>query len=128
MSKKKKLTPNTNQHHNIIVPKDKIWHGHQIARDGKDIKDGRTAERKEKEKKIINEQYSYLRDRGYKCDVKHDSKMENAKPAIVGMHKGDPFVVYVKFILKGKNEWCAMVTTRYKGEDTDLKPPYEVLK
>ena len=112
---------------NIIIKKPEPWRGHQMATDGKQGGDEIAIERKENEKKFINEQYNSLRAKGYKCEVKHDEKISNAKPAIVGMFNGNPFVVYINWIMKGR-EWCAIVTTRYKGADRDMKPPHEILK
>ena len=111
---------------NIIIKgsSKELFKGHQITTDGKDNSAEETRLLKEKEIEYLEYQYTKLRARDVKCDVR---EAPGRKPCIVGTFKNEPFLVYMQKMSRGK-EWCFLTTTRYKGESVDMVPPLEVLK
>ena len=115
--------------HNIIVrpDSDNEFTPHTMASDGKQTKtveELRKEESRDFQREALQRHYDDLRQKNVKCAI---VAQRGKKPCIAGKHRGEPFVVYLKVFYEGE-EWAAILVTRYKGEDTEMIPPYEVLK
>ena len=77
-------------------------------------------------KDAIDKQYNELRAAGIKCDIERG---QSDVPAVKGMHKGEPFIVYAAFITNKHDPsvWVLEVRTRYKGTEVPGDRPIKVL-
>jgi len=116
--------------HNIIVAPDsgnQAPEAHQVKADGKNTKElaleAMRKESNELQREALTRHYQDLRDKNVKCAIVVKDGM---KPAIIGTHKREPFAVFLK-VYHDKDDWAAILITRYKGVDTEMEVPYEVL-
>lgn len=54
-------------------------------------------------------------------------RIERRRAGITGKYRGEPYMVYVNFIGRGK-EYAAQLITRFKGKDWWNMEPYKLLK
>jgi len=118
-----------NKNHNIIVSPDsgnEAPKAHEMATDGKhtDSKEQQKKESREMQRECLEQHYDKLREKEVKCAI---VMQEGMKPAIVGTYKNNPFAVYLKIYYE-QQEWAAILVTRFKGNDHEMRPPYEVLR
>ena len=74
----------------------------------------------------LNKHLRELRSSGICCDIE---KFAGTCPAILGRHKGEPFVVYAAFITHkhDASAWLMEIRTRWKGVDYPKKKPVDVI-
>ena len=93
--------------------------------DGKDESKARAHKRG-----LLNELHNRLQDLAKSgivgALVSNDNNPDNAR-AIIGTHKGDPFIIYYLTIVAPNDEYGSILCTRYRGVDHRKKRPVEVL-
>lgn len=65
-------------------------------------------------------QHRWLRADGVPCEIVEGR-------CIIGAWKGEPFAVFMAWVLTSNGEYMGALVTRYRGKDTTGRKPIEVL-
>jgi len=77
-------------------------------------------EKEEMRDEMLKRYYNDLMREGIRCEI--------INKTVQGMHKNEPFMVFIRWVHETQTKFVGVVVTRYKIKDAIGVPPVEVLK
>jgi len=71
----------------------------------------------------LRKQADRLRNKGVMCSLSGDKKN-----CVTGNYKGEPFAIYMRWVVASDGKFAGMLITRFKGRDWPAKVPYDLLR